>query len=104
MIGSETGPGRVPCRRIAEDSDPLLAFTNEPGVGSSGHLSLRSCSPTRCCGRRCAAAAPAPAVDPLIARVDRLERALDGFEEAGRDAEVRSGDISPRARATSRSR
>jgi len=77
MIGSDTGPGRVRVSQLVEDPDPLLAFANEPGgVPPAAPPSDPATQPVAATED-----APrllrAPTVDPLIARVDRLERALE---------------------------
>ena len=63
--------------RLAEDSDPLLAFSTEPGatppVPSPSDPATQPVAATEDARRLLRA----PAVDPLIARVDRLERALE---------------------------
>jgi hypothetical protein len=63
--------------RLAEDSDPLLAFSTEPGatppVTSPPDPATQPVAATEDARRLLRA----PAVDPLIARVDRLERALE---------------------------
>jgi hypothetical protein len=63
--------------QLVEDPDPLLAFANEPGgVAPAAPPSEPATQPVAATedARRLLRA---PAVDPLIARVDRLERALD---------------------------
>ena len=63
--------------RLADDSDPLLAFSTEPGaappVASPSDPATQPVAATEDARRLLRA----PAIDPLIARVDRLERALD---------------------------
>ena len=94
MIGSDTGPGRVPCRDLPKI--PIRCSRFPPNRARLCRLSLRSRNPTRCCDRRCAAAAASAGGRPAD-RAGRSTRArARGFEEAGLDPEVRSGDISPR--------
>jgi PEGA domain len=63
--------------RPAEDSDPLLAFSTEPGaappVASPSDPATQPVAATEDPRRLLRA----PAIDPLIGRVDRLERALE---------------------------
>ena len=77
MIGSDTGPREGSVSRLADDSDPLLAFSNEPSGGppdaSPSDPATQPVATTEDARRPLRA----PAVDPLIARVDRLERALE---------------------------
>ena len=81
MIGSGTAPGRVAVSPLAEDSDPLLAFSNEPGTvpsaGSSPDIATQPVAPAEDTGRE-----PSPdALASLAARVDQLERALEGSKK-----------------------
>ena len=81
MIGSDTGPREGSVSRLAEDSDPLLAFSTElgdaPPVASPSDPATQPVAATEDARRLLRA----PAVDPLIARVDRLERALDSKKQ-----------------------
>ena len=74
MIGSETDRGRV-VSRFAEDSDPLLAFSTEPGVDPPV-ASPSDPQPNPLVRQKMRGVWLEPR-DPLIARVDRLERALE---------------------------
>ena len=77
MIGSDTGPGRVPCRDLPKI--PIRCSRFPPNLATAPPVASPSDPATQ------PVAAPedarrlqqAPAVDPLIARVDRLERALE---------------------------
>ena len=63
--------------QLVEDPDPLLAFANEPGgVPPAAPPSEPATQPVAAT-EDARQLLRAPAVDPLIARVDRLERALE---------------------------
>ena len=96
MIGSDTGPREGPVSQLVEDPDPLLAFANEPGgVPPDASLSDPATQPVAATED-----APrllrAPAVDPLIARVDRLERAL---EDSKKQVSILKSEVATLVRA-----
>jgi hypothetical protein len=96
MIGSETGPGRVRVSQLVEDPDPLLAFANEPGgvppAATPSDPATQPVAATEDAPRLLRA----PTVDPLIARVDRLERAL---EDSKKQVSILKSEVATLVRA-----
>jgi hypothetical protein len=96
MIGSDTGPREGSVSRLADDSDPLLAFSTElgdvPPDASPPDPATQPVAATEDARRLLRA----PAVDPLIARVDRLERAL---EDSKKQVSILKSEVATLVRA-----